>query len=336
MIFSISAALDKANKILPASFVGLNIWERKHIEEWIRINPEILGENLLILTVEFDCFVSSSDRLDLLALDKKGNLVVVELKRDSAAGYADLQAIRYAAMVSSMTIEKLLPYYIAYRKRYDNEQIDEGKAIDQIVEFVESDFKDFSTQPRIILCSEGFSLEITTTVLWLRSLSSKIDISCVKITPYKVGEQLVIVPKVVIPLEEAAQYQAAIRIKEEDRESGRKNRPRTMRILVENALVKPGDIIYLKNGLPPYMSYEENNPVFQAVITGKLGQSDAVRWKKDDAEYAISTLAWKIFKDLHPEGRDPGGAAGTWNWVTSEGRSLWEIAEEFHRAQVSV
>jgi hypothetical protein len=77
MIFSISAALDKADKISPASFVGLNIWERKHIEEWIRVNPEILGEDLLILAMEFDRFVNSSDRLDLLALDRKGNLVVV-------------------------------------------------------------------------------------------------------------------------------------------------------------------------------------------------------------------------------------------------------------------
>jgi hypothetical protein len=233
-------------------------------------------------------------------------------------------------MVSSMTIEKLLPYYIAYQKRWRNEHIDEGKARDQIVEFVESDaFEDFSSCPRIILCSEDFSKEITTTVLWLNSLSSKIDIKCIRITPYKVGEQLVIVPKVVIPLEEAAQYQLEIRRKEEERESGRRNRPRTMRILIENALVKPGDTIYLKNGLPSYLSYEENSPAFQAVITGKLGQSNAVQWKQDDAEYSISNLTWKIFKDFHPQKKDPGEVNGNWCWVNSEGRSLWEIAEEF-------
>jgi hypothetical protein len=329
MIFSISGTLDKADKISPSSFTGLNIWERRHIEEWIRGNPEILGEDLLILTIEFDSFINSSDRLDILALDRNGNLVIVELKRDLVSGYADLQAIRYAAMVSSMTIDKLLPYYIAYRKKHYTEQLGEGKARDQIVEFVESDsFAELSTRPRIILCSEGFSQEITTTVLWLRS--SKIDISCVKITPYKVGEQLVLVPKVVIPLEEAKQYQIDIKIKEEEREqSSRRNRPKTMRILIENGLVKQGDNIYLKNGLPPYLIYEDSNPVFQAVITGKLGQSDAVRWKNDDGEYSISALAWKIFKDLHPENKDPGGINGNWHWVNSEGRTLWEIAEEF-------
>ena len=75
----------------------------------------MLGEDLLVVSTEFDRFTNSNDRLDILALDKSGNLVVIELKRDPTAGYADLQALRYAAMVSSMTIEVLIPYYRSYR-----------------------------------------------------------------------------------------------------------------------------------------------------------------------------------------------------------------------------
>lgn len=328
MIFSISNGLDKAKKIQAGSFVELNIWERQHIEEWIRTNPEMLGEDLLIVSIEFDRFSNSNDRLDVLAVDRSGNLVVIELKRDPASGYADLQAIRYAAMVSSMTIELLLPYYISYRKKYYEETLSEGEAHDQIIEFVESDtFSELSSKPRMILCSEGFSQEITATVLWLRE--SDIDISCVKITPYKVDENIIIVPKVVIPLEEAKQYLIDIKRKEEQEKSKRKYRPKTMKILIENNLVQEGDIIYLKNGLPSYLQYEENNPVFKATITGKLGQSNAVLWENDGNEYSISALAWKIFKDLHPDKKDPGGVNGNWHWVNSEGKSLWEVAEEY-------
>ncbi len=298
MIFSISSELDKASKITESSFTGLNIWERKHIEEWIRTNPEMLGEDLLVVSIEFDRFTNSNDRLDILALDRSGNLVVIELKRDSAAGYADLQAIRYAAMVSSMTIDILIPYYIAYRKKYYEETLLEGEAKDQIIEFVESDsFVELSNKPRIILCSEDFSQEITATVLWLRD--SGIDISCVKITPYKIDEKIVIVPKVVIPLEEAKQYLIDIKRKEEEREqSGRKNRPKTMKILIGNNLVQAGDEIFLKNGLPSHIQFEDGNPIFKATITGKLGQSNAVKWEKDGQEYSVSALAWKIFKEL--------------------------------------
>jgi hypothetical protein len=329
MIFSIANGLDTAQKIPAGSFVELNIWERQHIEEWIRTNPEMLGEDLLIVSTEFDRFSNSNDRLDVLAVDRLGNLVVIELKRDPVAGYADLQAIRYAAMVSAMTIDLLLPYYILYRKKYYSEALTEREAQEQIIEFVESDsFSEFSNKPRIILCSEGFSQEITATVLWLRE--SDIDISCVKITPYKVGENIIIVPKVVIPLEEAKQYLIDIKRKEEEREqSKRKYRPKTMKILIENKLVQEGDVIYLKNGLPSHLEYKEDDPTFRATITGKLGQSNAVLWEKDGKEYSISALAWKIFKDSHPDKKDPGGVNGNWHWVNSKNKPLWDIAEEF-------
>lgn len=329
MIFSISNGLDKATKIKRSSFTNLNIWERTHIEEWVRTNPEILGEDLLIVSIEFDRFSNSNDRLDLLAVDREGNLVVVELKRDSAAGYADLQAIRYAAMVSSMTIDKLVPYYISYKRKYDDELLTDLEAKEQIIEFVESDsFSELSTKPRIILCSEGFSAEITTTVLWLRE--SEIDISCVSITPYKVDEKVIVVPKVVIPLEEAKQYLIDIKRKEEEREqSSRKVRPKTMKILLENKLVQEGDKLSLKNGLPSWLTYDENDPTFKATITGKQGQSNAIVWEKDGNEYAVSALAWKIFKELHPENKNPGGVNGNWHWVNSEGKPLWEVAEDY-------
>jgi hypothetical protein len=329
MIFSVSSNLDKVSKISESSFTGLNIWERQHIEEWVRANPEMLGEDLLVVSIEFDRFSNSNDRLDVLAVDRLGNLVVIELKRDSAAGYADLQAIRYAAMVSSMTVEVLIPYYISYRKKYYNETLSEGEAQNQIVEFIESDsFTELSNKPRIILCSEGFSQEITATVLWLRE--SDIDVSCVKITPYKVDEKVVIVPKVVIPLEEAKQYLIDIKRKEEIKEqTERKYRPKTMKILIENNLVQEGDKIFLKNGLPSHVMYEENNPIFKAEITGKLGQSNAVKWANDGKEYSISALAWKILKDTHPDKKDPGGVNGNWHWVNKEGKSLWEVAEEY-------
>ena len=329
MIFSISTNLDKANKITKSSFTELDIWERQHIEEWVRTNPEMLGEDLLIVSTEFDRFWNSNDRLDVLALDRLGNLVVIELKRGFAAGYADLQAIRYAAMVSPITVKLLVPYYVAYRRKYYEEPLSDNEAKEQIIEFVEFDsFAELSNNPRIILCAEGFSREITTTVLWLRR--SDIDISCVKITPYKVDEKIIIVPEVVIPLEEAKQYLVDVKRKEEVKEqSGRKYRPKTMKILVEKDLIHQGDEIFLKNDLPPHVEYEEGNPVFHGTITGKLGQSDAVRWGNDGKEYSISNLTWLIFKDLHPEQKDPGGLNGNWHWVNSDDKPLWTLAEEY-------
>ena len=166
MIFVVNENISEVEKIEEDTFTHLNIWERQHIQEWIRESPELLGEELLVVSIEFDRFKNSNDRLDILALDRSGNIVVIELKRDSFAGYADLQSIRYAAMVSSMTIKSLLPYYIDYQNKTLNEKdVTEESSLIKIQEFVNSDsFDEFSNKPRIILCSEDFSQEITTTV----------------------------------------------------------------------------------------------------------------------------------------------------------------------------
>jgi hypothetical protein len=220
MIFVISEDLSKIEKVDSQSFVSLDVWERKHIQEWVRSHPEILGEDLLIVNMEFDKFEGSKDRLDLLAVDHEGNLVIVELKRDSLAGYADLQAVRYAAMVSNMTIEQLLAHYADYRKKITGQQTSMEELRAEINDFVElEDFEELSSKPRIILCSEDFSPEITTTVLWLRGFD--LDISCVRITPYQLEDKIILVPEKIIPLKESEEYLTGIQEKEEKRQEAR-------------------------------------------------------------------------------------------------------------------
>src|SRR5581483_2793698 len=45
-------------------------------------------------------------RVDLLALDRSGALVVIELKRTEDGGHMELQAVRYAAMISTMGFQQ--------------------------------------------------------------------------------------------------------------------------------------------------------------------------------------------------------------------------------------
>ncbi len=56
-------------------------------------------------------FEDSRRRVDLLALDRAGTLVVIELKRTGDGGHMELQALRYAAMVSTMTADQLVTVY---------------------------------------------------------------------------------------------------------------------------------------------------------------------------------------------------------------------------------
>ena len=78
--------IDKGdNSIKPLrarSFSELGFKERQHLQEWIAKYPSCLGEDLLIIQKEFAGFSDTQERLDLLALDKNGRLVIIENKLD--------------------------------------------------------------------------------------------------------------------------------------------------------------------------------------------------------------------------------------------------------------
>jgi hypothetical protein len=89
-----------------ASFASLKVRERDDLQRLLRSQIEVLGDDLYVLTEEFGDWEDSRRRIDLLAIDRQANIVVIELKRTHDGGYMDLQALRYASMVSAMTFDR--------------------------------------------------------------------------------------------------------------------------------------------------------------------------------------------------------------------------------------
>jgi len=83
-MFLIDSANKKVTSIERKTFAELGFSERQDLQEWICGNPEILGEQLLIIQKEFAGFSDTNERLDLLALDLDGNLVIIENKLDDS------------------------------------------------------------------------------------------------------------------------------------------------------------------------------------------------------------------------------------------------------------
>ena len=69
----------------------------------LRDQIQVLDRDLYVVCEEFGQWDAGSRRIDLLAIDRDANLVVIELKRTENGGHMELQAIRYAAMVANMT-----------------------------------------------------------------------------------------------------------------------------------------------------------------------------------------------------------------------------------------
>lgn len=186
--------------------------ERGDIQRLLKDRIDCLEEGLMVLAEEFSDWQDSSRRIDLLCLDTDANLVVVELKRTSDGGHMELQAIRYAAMVSAMTFDQAVETYARSRPRNESGTVDYDAARAEILSFLNWDEPvedDFAKDTRIILASADFSKELTTSVMWLRERD--IDIRCVRLKPYKLEDGRVLMDiQQLIPLPEAAEFQTRI------------------------------------------------------------------------------------------------------------------------------
>lgn len=185
-------------KLNQTTFQSESIKERYDIQERVEKNPSIIEEELLIIGKEVT--LPSDIRLDLLAIDKDSNLVVLELKRDNLGTTIDWQAIKYASYCSSFSNSDLFRQYAEYLGTNEDE------AQLRIESFINGEnFEHLNEKQRIILISKEFHSDVVSSVLWLRDY--EIDISCIKLTPYSDEEgNLFISPNKIIPLPEAKDY----------------------------------------------------------------------------------------------------------------------------------
>lgn len=196
--------------LLPdTSFSKHGIKERSDLQRLLRANIAVVAPDVLVIAEEFAEWEDSKRRIDLLGVDRAANLVVIELKRDDG-GHMELQAIRYAAMVSTMTFTRAVEVFQSF---LDNSGAthDAQRTLLEFLEWNEPREDDFAREVRIVLVSADFSKELTTAVLWLNDAG--LNIQCVRLKPYDSGQDVLIDAQKIIPLPEASDYQEKLRNK---------------------------------------------------------------------------------------------------------------------------
>ncbi len=217
-MFHIDHSKNRIIKLKGVKFSELQLGERAHLQEWLANQPDALGEELLIIQKEFAGFDDTKERLDLLALDKKGGLVIIENKVDDSGRNVVWQTLTYASYCSTLSKSNIAEIYQQY--------LDRGgitaNAQQRICEFLEEeDFTEVvlnaGNDQRLILVAAQFRKEVTSTVLWL--LKHDVRVQCYKATPFQHGNQLFLNLEQVIPLPEAAELMIGISEKEKEEHS---------------------------------------------------------------------------------------------------------------------
>lgn len=210
---------DDLTEIPTASFETLGYKERDDLQRLLRERIEIIVPDGFVIAEEFADWDESKRRIDLLVLDRNANLVIVELKRTEDGGHSELQALRYAAMISTITFDQVVEAHRGFLARLGINE-DPQTRILEFLDWDEPDEDRFGQDVRVVLASAEFSKELTTSVLWLNDQG--LDIRCVRMKPYVKDGTLILDVHQALPLPEAQEYQVRVREKVSSEKSARR------------------------------------------------------------------------------------------------------------------
>lgn len=216
-MFVVNRDKNRITQIKSCSFSELGFKEREHLQEWLEHNPDAFGEELLLIQKEFDGFDDTKERLDLLAIDKQGNLVIIENKLDDSGRNVTWQVLKYASYCSSLSKQQIKDIYQDYLNKNNRNKNSE----EIISEFLNAeDFGEIqlNQSQRIILVSGNYRKEVTSTVMWLLT-KYNLKIQCFKATPYSFNEQIFLDIRQIIPVKEAEEYTIKMAEKAQEEQS---------------------------------------------------------------------------------------------------------------------
>ena len=226
--------IDKQNnnitKLEQRLFSDLGFKERENLQEWIAKNPDVLGEDLLIIQKEYDGFNNTNERLDLLALDKDANLVIIENKLDDSGRDVVWQALKYTSYCSTLTTKQIIKIYQDYLNQYEHNE----DATTMILDFLEIDEENLilnKDDQRIVFIANNYRREVTSTVIWL--LDHNIQVQCFKATPYSMNEEIFLQIEQIIPLPETKEFMIDAKEKEKEVSSKSKIVAQSESLLIE-------------------------------------------------------------------------------------------------------
>lgn len=156
------------------TLADVSITERYDLQEFICNSPDAffkeIGQKLFLLGKEVEPSKNVQDRIDVLAVDKEGAAVVLELKRGTNK-LQMLQAISYAGMISQWGPDDFLQLLS------DDQQ-------EALADFLEVDTEEINRQQKIILIAEAFDYALLIGAEWLSDQYS-VDITCCRIAVAK-------------------------------------------------------------------------------------------------------------------------------------------------------
>lgn len=293
-MYKVDRKSKSITSIEETSLDDLKLGERSDLQQWILKNPEFLSKHFdsdfKVISEELDAF-DVKDRLDLLAIDENGSLIVIELKRNDSGSRVDIQGLKYASYCSTLKPAQIIEIYKKHTKKLGL-QID---PVEDLLSFMglgegneEGLSKLNSSQVKIVLASQNFDQRVKSIVAYLSHL--EVDINCIEFKVFQdvSSDTLYIDSRKIIPVDDLDDFY----IKGTDSD--------TKKAKASNIVPQPDEVLKYFERLKRYMQEEYSlyargmdHVKYRTFKAGKSGLEFSFEIMKKNKEYKINLISKK-------------------------------------------
>lgn len=336
LLFHVSGSTATAGERISLAETGLN--EREHLQEWVLANPQMLGDDVMIITFEFDRWLPAAksqakvrDRLDILGIDSAGTIVVAELKRDVAPDTVEMQAIKYASMAAQFvpaTRAQAFQRHLAQA----GETVSTDEAAARLAEHAEGalDLK-ILRRPRIVLIAGDYPDTTMTSAIWLTQMG--VHFTLVRYQAYRTPVGVHVTTSRLWPLDQAEDL--VVRPEErEEVEAAQEQRRRSRSVvsrIIDAGLLEDGQLLTVAPDTQVTAEVRDQVAEWIAVEPTRAearwvnANPRCLRWESDGSVWSASGLAEHIIREA--SGHSASITGPTW-WADEDGLRLHELLEE--------
>ena len=153
------------------------------LEDWLEANPDGIPERGAILVIGRQVQTGLHGSIDLLGLDREGNAVVVELKRDRTPREVIAQALEYAAFVEGLDANALEDVLRVYEGDETLNLTDHHR---QYFDLNDGDTVAFNKNQHLVIVGQNITPAIRHSASFL--VSKGIPVTCVEFTFFKADD----------------------------------------------------------------------------------------------------------------------------------------------------
>lgn len=158
-------------------------YEESILEDWLESNPDGIVEDGRILIIGRQVATNFGGFIDLLGLDRQGDVVVVELKRDRTPRDTIAQSLEYASFAERLDIDQLETILGSY---LNDEFLSLAEHHREYFDLSPEEAVAFNKEQRIVIVGQRVTPEIRQTATFL--CGKGIRVTCVEFTLFQANQ----------------------------------------------------------------------------------------------------------------------------------------------------